>query len=33
LQPLRQHRQRIGRVALGNLAEGATRSLLPHEKF
>ena len=33
VRPLRQHRQRIGRVALGPLAAGGTRSLLPHEKF
>ena len=33
LAPLRQHRQRIGRVALGPLPAGATRALLPHEKF
>lgn len=33
LVPQRLHRQRIGRVALGPLAAGATRSLLPHEKF
>ncbi len=33
LVPQRLHRQRIGRVALGPLAAGATRALLPHEKF
>lgn len=33
LAPLRRHRQRIGRVALGPLPAGATRALLPHEKF
>lgn len=33
LRALRVHRQRIGRVALGPLAAGATRALLPHEKF
>ncbi len=33
LQALRVHRQRIGRLALGPLPAGATRALLPHEKF
>ena len=33
LTPLRQHRPRIGRIALGPLAEGATRALQMHEKF